>query len=528
MEIWDDLVKIALLGTEHQASATLAASGPLGSCVEQIQNSEQKALPAKLLCAAAAVELFQRAGYSLARSSDTTIEGHANSGQWQSECPEDLLTPCIDRASAHLSSLLIDARDDLLKEWLEAATKVRKRPPHRLLPMLLEFGFTKPPMRAAIAAAAGVRARWLAAQNPKWSYVLDNIFKSADHNSAWETGAFNERLLALQTVRNIDAKSAIDLIKSTWKQDTPEHRAAFIAVLSTNLSIDDEPFLEETALSDRRKEIRTQAVDLLARLPESRLTKRMLERLSRRLMPQALKSGLFAIELVPPDELDKAMERDGIISRRNNNVGEKSDWLMQMIGTIDPNFWSEHFRKTPEDVIDMVLCSDTSHRGILLTALRDAAVRHRSENWIQPLLNANIEANMSEVFEHLSAPLQDTLVEFYAVRLRSISLTGSAVEIGSVAQSLAALLRRIEGVLEESTAQTLFELVQVECSSNRNFYSTVSPLMPLLARKLPISLAQFTIDSWSRNSYPTAVQKIVDQFVDTVGFRQEMHVALNE
>ena len=162
----------------------------------------------------------------------------------------------------------------------------------------------------------GERGRWLAAQNPEWSWVTGT---SGEGDNVWETGDRAARLAYLRKVRETQPGRARELLISTWKVEPAEDRAAFIAVLETGLSQDDEAFLE-AALDDKRKEVRRKAAALLARIPGSALVTRMTERtlpLLRFTSPESggvmklKKSKPAALEVTLPAECDKAMQRDG-------------------------------------------------------------------------------------------------------------------------------------------------------------------------------------------------------------------------
>ena len=98
------------------------------------------------------------------------------------------------------------------------------------------------------------------------------------------------------------------------------------------MSLDDETFLE-AALDDRRKEVRGAAADLLARLPESALRRRALERALPLLKFKSNKLRRKTIEVTLPEACDKAMQRDGVEPKPGfRGVGEKAWWLQQMLG----------------------------------------------------------------------------------------------------------------------------------------------------------------------------------------------------
>ena len=155
----------------------------------------------------------------------------------------------------------------VLSEWLGLVADAGRLVPPARLPGLLAAASAGAALRPATVEVTGERGRWLGGLNPAWAWAAGG----ADPNDTetWTTGSSAARRLLLGRLRATDPAAARDLLQSTWATETPEDRAAFVAVLATGLSVDDEPFLE-AALDDRRKEVRQNAAALLWRLPESR------------------------------------------------------------------------------------------------------------------------------------------------------------------------------------------------------------------------------------------------------------------
>jgi hypothetical protein len=236
-----------------------------------------------------------------------------------------------------------------LIEWLAGLASTNKRVREALLPSLLNFGVTNKEYREAILAVLGKRGVWLAAQNPEWSYVTSANLAEA----VWQTGSSEERMSALQQIRKTDAAKALELLLQSWRQEAPQDRSRFIKALQINLTMDDEPFLE-SALDDKRKEVRSIAAELLATLPESRLVKRMTDRA---LPLLTYKSGLRArLEVKLPEECDKAMTRDGIESTSpyfSDKLGQKAYWLSKVLGTTPIDFWRQRWKLTTQDLLKL-------------------------------------------------------------------------------------------------------------------------------------------------------------------------------
>jgi Family of unknown function (DUF5691) len=96
------------------------------------------------------------------------------------ETPGDPRPTVSAAAGRRLARILRGEHPDLLAEWLRAAAACGRRPPDRLLPGLLDRAArarggpgVSAGLRPLAAAAGGPRARWLAALNPAWAFLLE-------------------------------------------------------------------------------------------------------------------------------------------------------------------------------------------------------------------------------------------------------------------------------------------------------------------------------------------------------------------
>jgi hypothetical protein len=249
----------------------------------------------------------------------------------------------------------------VLPEWLRLVAEAGRLVPPARLPGLLYVASASAALRPATVEVAGERGRWLGGLNPAWAWAAGG----ADPNDpeTWATGSAAARRLLLGRLRATDPAAARDLLQSTWARETPEDRAAFVAVLATGLSPDDEPFLE-AALDDRRKEVRQNAAALLWRLPESRLGRRMADR-ARRLVHDG--------QVTLPHEVDAAMIRDGITVKPPSGRGERAWWLFQVVAATPLSTWS----------VDVVPHADP----LLRQAWATAAARQQDAGWALALLD---------------------------------------------------------------------------------------------------------------------------------------------
>ena len=175
--------------------------------------------------------------------------------------------------------------------------------------------------------------------------------------------------------------------------------------------MEDEPFLE-AALDDRRKEVRTRAANLLAKLPQSRLSARVLERVRPllRLTPDQPSRVLTfvpgkkpSLQVALPEARDRAMARDGIEAKPLDGMGAKAFWLMQMIAVLPPATWCQMWSAPPQVLIEAA--RETEHHRELLEGWARAAVRHGDPEWAEALLSASIPSLPEGVAAELVDPL---------------------------------------------------------------------------------------------------------------------------
>jgi len=365
MTIWQNFVATALLGTERQAPTLPPPGDPLGELLAQLDTNDKEHA---LLSAAAVIAFHQRAGRLPVTDTQPLI----------APCELDDQPYCSSRSTQHLAMMLDGAHRNVLPEWLVALAMVGRRVPEEYLYGLLDTGKRDTDLRPLILPVIGRRGSWLAAQNADWRYAIN-----VDSETDWQTGSRAARVLLLQRLRASDPNAARDLLVSTWSEESADDCAAFLETFVTGLNMDDEPFLE-SLLDDRRKRVRAIAADLLARLPESRLSQRMIERVKRLVTFQPKRKPRIDVTL--PDTCDDMMIRDGVDLKPQRHMGEKTWWLFQMVSVIAPSFWCEEWRMSPADAIRTIRRREW--KKVMLEAISVAARRYSDEAWIEAFITA--------------------------------------------------------------------------------------------------------------------------------------------
>lgn len=409
--MWKTLVSAATIGTNRQPLILPKVKNDhLDRLLTQIDTTD----PAKsLLSAAALLSLTQTAG---------RVPVVPDFEEVSPSPPEDLPV-CRQEAAHSLKRMLAGEFPEVLPEWFARVAASRWRVPPECLPDLLDWGNRNPQWKWQLLPLLGSRGRWLAAQNPQWQYAEASI-----DPSIWETGTSAMRLWTLQLLRSHDPALARDWVSSTWKQDKAPDRAAFLGTFKVGLSLADESLLE-SVLDDKSKQVRTMAADLLARLPDSQLTQRAIERIAS--VIQFVTKASLKLEVTLPQTCADAAIRDGIVPQAPSGIGEKAWWVLQMLGQVPPSFWmathvgakplgdnletnpktdnptalpSGDLSATPGKLLQVAASSEWY--AVLLEGWAIAAERHQNVEWAEALLTVlpafpGTGNNLSELSQNL-------------------------------------------------------------------------------------------------------------------------------
>ncbi len=383
--LWEELVITALLGTERRTPpAAVMASG--------------KDAPTALLDAAALHTVRRRAGLVPAPAAARP-----------EPAPHDGRRPLPAAARRRLAQLLADrsapssggrrgtAPDltELLPQWLAAANDHGYRTPPPLLPALLDAARARTDLRPQALAFAGSRGLWLARFNPEWKFALrgssggGTLLPDVDDEDAvrqlWDEGLFAERVALLSAVRAHDPARARTMLAGTWPTERAEDRLMFLDSLRTGLSDADEPFLEQ-ALSDRSRNVRATAAELLSALPHSALAGRMAARAASCVGQDRSGEGegvLIGVEA--PHECDADMQRDGVVPSPPTGRGERSWWLGQLVESAPLGVWAERLGgRTPQEIVALPVADGWGEE--IHAAWCRAAVRQGDADWSRALL----------------------------------------------------------------------------------------------------------------------------------------------
>ena len=359
---WGRLVSAALLGTERSEPPDLELAGPVAALAAQPAES-------RLLGGAAVVAASRRAGW----------QPPTDEGPLPAPAPADE-RPQVSAQAGWLLRRALDDRTELVQEWLVLAAAARKRPPNDELPRLLGLAGRNADARAALAPVLGPRAAWLVEQMPELAGGMTGSV--GDPAAAWDAASTAAgRAAVIAALRATDPVVARELLATNWDAATTEERALATSALALGLSADDTPLLER-GWADSRVEVRSAAIDLLVRLPDSDFA-RLADEAAR---PTLEFGGRFrpSVQATPPAAWNESLARLGIPKKPRQGIGERAWWLRHLLGRVAPARWEEWLAADPVALVDRALRSDDA--GPVLEGWVEAATRTRDARWASALL----------------------------------------------------------------------------------------------------------------------------------------------
>jgi hypothetical protein len=407
----ETFVRAALLGTANAPGGSHLTGTPVDALVAPAAADGER----RLLLAAGAASIYLQAGRKPARAAALP-----------EPAPEDSRPACGPAAASVLRELMTGEHRMLLPEACSRMAAAGLR----LSPDLLPAALTVPAaFRPAIRQVLGERGRWLAQFNESWAWARtletapdapDDALPS-DAERVWEEGSLDERVAILRRVRAVDPALARSWLAPVLSKEKAEPRSRLLSTLETGLGPDDEALLEG-ALDDRSVQVRSTAGLLLARLPASACARRLRERADALLSAEEgktasgvwgrvtslLSGGGFRLTIEPPQEVDRAWERDGLAANPPQGMGKRAFWLVQALSRVPPAHWVERFSHGPAELL-AAAARDSEWGGAVAEGWTRAAIGFSKEDWAAPLWDFGRGKSAPEEMKELLPRLVDLM-----------------------------------------------------------------------------------------------------------------------
>jgi Family of unknown function (DUF5691) len=526
----DNLTRVALTGTSRQPNATVRTDLPVDSLLESLA---EESAERRLLLAAGAAAVYRSAGQPLPPAAPAT-----------SAAAVETRPPC----SAKMAQLLVDLvgtkQVELIVEAAQLLEQAGRRVPHDILPLLLAA--TDANLRKVLRPILGERARWLAPFNPDWLWAVNRIDELSaslsDLETVWNEGSLAARVAVLTRLHETQPQYARDWLSQVWPKEKAEPRAELLAAFGPSLTPDDEPFIENI-LDDRSMSVRTQAARLLARIPGSRLSRRMIARADVMVSYEAPKAGMLSklkalagagggkLIVEPPQEIDAAWERDGIPAKAPQGVGKRAYWLRLVLSLVPLSHWQQRLGVAPEALLSAARTTEWSET--IVAAWTEAAQTFPDAGWRSALWNTWLDLFVDE---DPKAGMQRQVLAggvpaMLAVMPRSeaersiVALLGSSAPIDNVI--FVDCLRGLPKPWSPEVAhRCLVRLRQEAAASVTVVRQAAAAIMPIAARAIPPECFAQALTPWQQISGEHYIDKVwireIAAFIETVQLRKTL------
>ncbi|SHM82130.1 hypothetical protein SAMN05444266_111163 [Chitinophaga jiangningensis] len=444
MELWQQIINTALLGTDKQALPPIPADDELGAALAVIRHDTGNDREDVLLKTGAVLFNYRQAG-TTAMPADELLPNTA--------APETRAY-CSPEAVASLQEAMDLGSNALTKHWLELCADAGYLLPPAMLPLLMDKATGSKQLRAPLMKCCGNRGLWLAQLNPDWHLLLPGheIEINAD---TWETGTLPQRCEALTQRRAEDPEAALTMLMETWKQENAATRAALLECLQTELNPNDIPWLQQLT-ADKSLKVKEKAWELLRKLPQSEIVQSYQQLVAAAI--NSIDGNIFISELQLP--LPANIYQSGIdkLPPSALHMSDETYQLQQLVAQVPCSFLSTHLALPPATCVTQLASAGME------AALLKAAIHFNETAWISHILEQT-NTFYPEVF-HLAPP---AVLEAYAMRFAEKE--GSAV-----------ILRMGTGTTTWGLAitQQIFKFIAMHpYSYNRNYFLELAHLLPV-------------------------------------------------
>lgn len=231
------------LGSERKIPAVPEHSGKLGQLCQQLASGDDK-IEVQILRIAASMHLYSLGGFIPAETNDKPVE--KSPAEEQKVLQDENVKQAFHQIfSEGIASLL----------HLPLVTLIQKQllMPPALLPALFDAAVQSPEIKPYLNKVIGHRGQWLLNANQEWKSKV--FVDQQPTEESWQHGNFQQAMDYIKKLRQEDAEQARELIAARLPELDAKQRAEMLEVMSINLSVNDETYLE-SLLKDRSKDVR--------------------------------------------------------------------------------------------------------------------------------------------------------------------------------------------------------------------------------------------------------------------------------
>ena len=342
MNAWQELVKMALLGTEKMPLQTAVLPQNIQNLLAKTDTQDKEV---HFLKAAALTLTYWKAGRMLENTALPEIP-------FAEEETQTFAPPQYWTVFKALFEKGANKRTDLYVLLFEKMKQKGYVVPHDSLysvMSLLEIPEFKH-RKESINDIIGVRGHWLQQFNPKWAIALPK-----DVETIWQEGTSAERRAMLLALRQQDANKAFSLIETAWGNENVRERKEFLRILSLNPQPEEWVFVQtiynellgaKATAKAVNQEIKEIAAAILLQNPASDLFKWVVEKLQKYVSIKKTLLGLKSntVLTIPAEEDDflnkEVMKTDfALTNTPSTNELLTEYWFCYFLQNLHPTAW---------------------------------------------------------------------------------------------------------------------------------------------------------------------------------------------
>ncbi|OZI06302.1 hypothetical protein BWI93_21060 [Siphonobacter sp. BAB-5385] len=387
MNTWNELVQVALLGTEKGRFSLETLPESIQQALAQTNPQDREGF---FLQAAALTHQYERAGRQapVLESPGVPLAEAEEKAVAPTEAVRILKT-LLDQQPLNPVLLGLLLQKIAQKDWIV---------PPAWLVSLLNIGLDS--VQEALIPVQGKRGEWLRNFYEPW--------KAKASEASWEEGKISERKQVLTTLRKQNPTAARERLEQAWPELNARERKDFLDVLFLDLSPADEPFLRQVQQELKgnkpiQQETRQLLIRLLATLPDSPERRLVQQEMRKYVVREKKLLGLVSSDpkLVLPETEDAffSMERFhqhwGFAAQPTDSYQYQSlieYWFTEALVLVDPRVWKEELKTDWPGVVTFFTVekakADRSYARYV--SLMEASVRFRVPELFAILAKAHI------------------------------------------------------------------------------------------------------------------------------------------
>jgi hypothetical protein len=368
MEIWDQIINTAMLGTDKRTLGASTLPPDLADAAVLIQNNTTDKEEQFLQVASLAFNYRQCGVQPLQKEGVTIAKAEMEEKQYCSLLGMQTLNDILDAES-----------NSLLQFWLQQCKSKERIINPELIPLLLHIGTQQKKLQNLIVACCGKRGEWLTRFNLEW-----NFSTATTDEELWQTGSSEQRKMVLEHIRQFDPAMARNWVMQTWPQEDASTKIEFLLILGNNIGSADIEFLESLS-KEKSKKLKEIALWLLKQIPDSPIVQQYQRVLQQAVTLKTKKSALgmvshkeLAVQL--PADVDENIFKTGIDKLSNKKEYTDDEFIvLQLMQSVPPSFWETHLQTAPDAIIRSWQKDDTGKK--LIPALVQAVVVYKDQRW---------------------------------------------------------------------------------------------------------------------------------------------------